>query len=210
MARRPTFFLSSTIYDFRDLRSAIKFKRGLAAHPITLETRHRPCQTVDLDAWNDFTTVFFQVIGLRFETVVIDDALTSTLFLDYVPDRGGYVQSAAYEALSKLWDEIRQFNGLSTMDNMAIIFETTPKALGRKTGPYDLSTDKVALLYGLAHRWINIVSLCQALITHLAGQPFQAPELMPFSPIQGLEEHILAERVSPADLRKVFGLDPAS
>ena len=25
MAQRPTFFLSSTIYDFRDLRSAIKF-----------------------------------------------------------------------------------------------------------------------------------------------------------------------------------------
>src|ERR1700759_2363174 len=37
MARRPTFFLSSTIYDFRDLRGAIQFSlqargcRGLRA-----------------------------------------------------------------------------------------------------------------------------------------------------------------------------------
>jgi hypothetical protein len=191
------------VLDFRP-----RLKRGLTAQPITVETRHLSHQTVELQAWNDFTTAFFQVMGLRFETVVIDDALTSTIFLDFDPDRGGYVQSAAYDALSKLWDEIRQFNGLSTMDNVAIIFATTPKALGRKTGPYELSTDKVALLYGLAHRWINIVSLCQALIAHLAGQAYQAPELLPFSPIQGLEEHIMSERVTPADLRVALGLEP--
>ncbi len=181
-------------------------KRGLDAQPITLETRLQPHQRLDLKCWNEFTTWFFQVVGLRFETVVIDDALTSTIFLDYDPALGAYVQSPAYDALSNLWEQIRAFNGLATTENIAVIYETTPKALGRSTGSIDLPTEKIALLYSLAHRWINIVRLCQALIAHLSGRPFQPPELMPFSPVVGLEDHIMAERVTPADLRTVFGL----
>lgn len=189
-----------------DLRAALK--KGLDAHPITVEHKNDPWMTVDLKAWNDFTTIFFQALGVSFETVVIDDALTSTIFLDYDADRGGYVQSPAYDALSKLWDEIRRFNRLANSETLSLIYETSPKAMGgRKTGSAQISTDKAATLYGLAHRWINIVQLCHALIHHLDGKPFVMPELMPFSPIVGFEEKILSERVSVEDLRKAMELD---
>jgi hypothetical protein len=56
------------------------------------------------------------------------------------------------------------------------------------TGKIDLPADKVGMLYGIAHRWINIVSLAQALILHLEGQPFAKPEVMPVSPIAGFED----------------------
>ncbi|MCB2059154.1 MAG: DUF4062 domain-containing protein [Novosphingobium sp.] len=189
-----------------DLRGGLK--KGLDANPITVAMRDDEHVTVDLESWGQFATILFQVLGVKFETVVIDDALTSTIFLDYDAHRGGYVQSPAYGALSKLWDEIRSFNELATTDNLSIIFETSPRALGgRKTGTMSLPFAKVALSYSLAHRWINIVQLAQSLIFHLEGKTFQVPELMPFSPITGFEEAYLAEQVSVADLRSAMGLD---
>lgn len=187
-----------------DLRPPLK--RGLDAHPITVETRDRGWVTVDLKAWNAFTTVFYQAMGTRFETVVIDDALTSTIFLNYNADKGAYEQSPAYEALSRLWDEIRHFNEFATAEHLSVLTETSPRSLGRKTGQHDLPFTKVAILYSIAHRWINVVNLCQALILHLEGRPFQAPELMPFSPIVGFEDSIQAERVSVSELRTALGI----
>lgn len=189
-----------------DLRAALK--KGLDANPITVAMRDAKSMSVDLASWGKFTTLFFQVLGLRFETVVIDDALTSTIFLDYDADRGGYVQSPAYDALSRLWDEIRHFNELATTENLSIIFETTPRALGgRKIGTITLPAMKVGLVYSVAHRWINIFQLVEALILHLEGKPFQMPKLMPFSPITGFEEAYQAERVTVAELRTAMGLD---
>ncbi|NML06797.1 DUF4062 domain-containing protein [Sphingomonas sp. G-3-2-10] len=192
---------TSGVFDHR-----APLRKGLAAHPITVEVRDRGWLTVDLEAWGKFATIFYAALGTRFETVVIDDALTSTIFLDYDAEKGSYVQSAAYEALSKLWSEIRQFNDVGTLQNLSILSETTPRALGRKTGRHDLPADKVALLYSYAQRWINIISLCEALILHLEGRPFVMPELMPFSPIAGYEQTILAGRVSAADLRQALGI----
>lgn len=189
-----------------DLRSVLK--KGLDANPITVGVRDAESITLDLESWGDFTTVFFGVLGLKFETVVIDDALTSTIFLDYDADRGGYIQSPAYDALSRLWDEIRHFNELATTDNLSIIFETSPRAMGgRKTGVVTLPAMRVGVVYSIAHRWINIVQLAQALILHLEGDAFQMPELMPFSPITGFEEAYQAERVSITDLRSAMGLE---
>jgi hypothetical protein len=187
------------VIDFRrPLREAV------AAHPVTVEARNSGHITMELADWHSFTNDCYQVLGVRFEPVVINDALTSTIFLDYDAENAGYVQSPAYDALSRLWDEIRLFNEVSTSGTLSIIHETSPRALGRKAGPIQLPADRVALLYSLAHRWINIVSLTEALILHLEGRPFQPPELMPFSPIAGFEDRISAERVSVADLRAVF------
>lgn len=189
-----------------DLRSGLK--KGLNANPITIAMRDAGSMTVDLASWGQFSSILSQALGLRFETVVIDDALTSTIFLDYDADRGGYVQSPAYDALSLLWQEIRHFNDLATTENLSIIFETSPSELGgRKTGTFTLPAMKVGLAYSVAHRWINIVQLAQALILHLEGNLFQMPELMPFSPIIGFEEAYQAERVTVAELRTAMGLD---
>lgn len=185
-----------------DLRGGLK--KGLDANPITMEMRAADRVTVDLASWGAFSTILFQVIGLRFETVVIDDALTSTIFLNYDAEQGGYVQSPAYEALSRLRDEIRQFNELCISENLSIIFETSPRSLGKKTGTMTLPLPKVGAVYSLAHRWINIVRLAHALILNLEGEAFQMPELMPFSPITGFEDAIQAERVSAADLRNAI------
>ncbi|MGA9582397.1 MAG: DUF4062 domain-containing protein [Allosphingosinicella sp.] len=187
-----------------DLRPSLR--KFLQANPITVEERDRGWLAVDLTEWNAFATIFYQILGCRFEPVVIKDALTSTIFLDYDAGKGAYIQNAAYDALSQLWDEIRLFNDLSVADNLSIIHETSPRALGRNSGSARLEAHKAALLYSIAHRWINIIGLAEALILHLEGRPSEPPALMPFSPILGFEENVRSERVSVAELRAVFGI----
>lgn len=181
-------------------------KSGLKAHPITPEMRDHELMAVDLKAWNSFSSACYQILSVRFETVVIDAALTSTIFLDYDATQGVYIQTATYDAVAKLWSEIRMFNELNTSETFSILIETSPRSMGYETGIASISTHKVAQLYSLTHRWINIVSLCRALILHLSGQPFQPPEQMPFSPINGFEESIMAERVNITELRAALGI----
>lgn len=187
-----------------DMRPGLK--RGLDAHPITRAVRDAGRITVDLDKWNSFTTLFYQIMGLEFESVVINDALTSTIFLDYDGEKGAFVQSPVYDALSRLCDEMRRFRSIATTEVFAFLGETSPRALGRKTGNYTLPAEKVGLLYSVAHRWINIANLTQALILYLEGQLFQMPDLMAISPIVDFEEIYQSERVSPGELRAALGI----
>ena len=187
-----------------DLRPVLK--RGLDDHPITREIRDSGRITIDLEKWNSFATVFYQIMGLKFTPVVINDALTSTIFLEYDGEKGAFVHSAAYDALTRLWDEMKRFRSLATSDVFVVLEETSPRSIGRGTGSYVLQAEKVGLLYSLAHRWINIVSLTEALILHLDGQLFQMPKLMPISPILDFEEVYQSERVSPAELRDYMGI----
>lgn len=57
------------------------------------------------------------------------------------------------------------------------------------------------MLYGIAHRWIEILNHAQTSILHLGGQPFAMPELMPISPIAGFEDAFQAARVMVPVLR---------
>lgn len=45
-------------------------------------------------------------------------------------------------------------------------------------------------------RWFNIITLCETLARFLDGKPLEQPELMPFSPIRGLQAKIDEESVS--------------
>ncbi|MDP2781131.1 DUF4062 domain-containing protein [Devosia sp.] len=180
---------------------------ALAKQRLTKDIRDQGYVDVDLTEWNLLSTIVLHCLGLQFETVVIDDALTSTVFLEYDANNGAYVQSAAYDALSNLWSTIRSFKSLATTENLSVIFATSPKSLdGRKSGTHRLKLEEVAAIHSLALRWINIIRLCKTLILHLQGQPFQAPTLMPFSPIVDFDAAIQAERVSVADLRAHLGI----
>lgn len=149
-----------------------------------------------------FATTFYAIIGMKFNMVVIQDALTSSLFLKFEPAIGAYVPTDAYRALTRLVEEIRLFNQSNTTDTMAIVSKTSPRSRGGKDVDVVVTAQEVALLHGLALRWINLVSLCEALIVHLEGQPFAMPKLMPLSPIKGLQDEIDEERVNAEDVRK--------
>lgn len=185
-------------------------RRPLADHldscPIKRSDRQSDTMAIDAEKWRSFSTIMFHTLGGPLNMVVIEDALTSSMFLTYDAETGSYRQSPAYEAVVRLVDEIRLYNAAATAENLSIIFNFSPKQIGRPKGNIRLPTLQLAMLYGLAQRWINIVSLSLALILHLEGRAFEMPKLMPFSPIRGMDEEIAKERVSPADARVALGI----
>lgn len=188
-----------------DMRSQLH--KYLIENPIDMDARLEDEFPVENAKWQNFSTILMQTMAVQFDLVVTEDALTSSLFLNFDSSRGSYIQSPAYEGLFRLVEEIRMFKSANISENLELIFEYSPKNLGRpKNETIYLPTQRLAFLYGLAHRWINIVSLSSALIVHLEGRAFEMPALMPFSPIQGLEDKIKSERVNSIEVRAFLDL----
>lgn len=181
-------------------------RKHIDDHPIEKGDRSIGYVHMTTKAWWSFSTILFHSLGSELNTLVINDALTSSLFLEYDRDASAYVQTPAYEALWKIVDEIRAYNRNVTAENLSILSEFSPRGIGRTQNTVQLPTDRLAMLYIIGQRWVNIVSLSIALIRHLEGQPFEAPELMPFSPIKGLDEEIAQEAVTAAEARAAMGL----
>jgi len=175
-------------------------------HPIDKGIREDSYLTMDAKEWDRLCTVMFYMLGVQIEMVVIEDALTSAIFLEYDPNLAAYTQSEAYNALFRLVEEIRMLNRGATTDTLSLLFEQTPRLRGYQAGEVCLPTAKLAILYSLALRWFNVLSLSEALILHLEGRPFAMPRLMPFSPVHGMEEDIGKERVTAGEARTFLGL----
>lgn len=174
--------------------------------PITVNDRFEDKFTIDAEAWQSFSSIMIHALGGPLNTSVIQDALTSSLFMAYDAESGRYRQTPAYAALARLVDEIRMYNLGAKAEGLSVIFDFSARQTSRHKGPVQIPTGKLMPLYGLAHRWINIVSLTKALIYHLSGRPFEPPKLMPMSPIVGMEERIAAENPTPLEVKAALGL----
>jgi len=190
--------------EVRDMRRALQ--EHLAACPIDRSVKLDGSFVTDSEKWWHFSAIMLHTLGGPLSMVVIENALTSSLFLSQGPESGAYVQSPAYDALFKLTEEIRLYNQAATAKNLAVVDRFSRKKIGRVKREISLPTQEVLTLYGLAHRWINIVSLALALIRHLEDKPFIMPELMPHSPIQGVDEEAAQARVTVAEGRAALGL----
>ncbi|MEH6678738.1 DUF4062 domain-containing protein [Phenylobacterium sp.] len=188
----------------RDYRQFLR--EHIANCPIERTDRFDDTFAIDAKKWQSFSTVMIHTLGRKLNAVVINDAIKSSLFLTYDRVSGSYTQTSAYEALAKLLDEIRMYNESANAENLSIIFEFSPKNIGRPKGNVRLPTMKLLILYGIAHRWVNIVSLSMALIVHLEGRDFEMPELMPFSPVKDMDDEISKEVVTASEARTALGI----
>ncbi|RYG94911.1 MAG: DUF4062 domain-containing protein [Alphaproteobacteria bacterium] len=182
-----------------DVRGFIS--RHLKTWPITLTDRDQDFIIVDNKSWQSFSSLLIHVLAQHPTLVVIQDALTSSLFMTYRRDSGTYEQSLAYDGLAKLIGEVRRFKNEATAETMSVIYEYSPKRIGRPVN-VSLPVLRLASLYSVAQRWVNIVGLSKALALHLQGKPYVEPALQPFSPIDGMSDKIDAETVSVGEARE--------
>jgi len=174
------------------------------AYPISrgdLDARVR----VEQKAWSRFSVFMYRLIGNAISPIVIYDALTSSTFMDYHPQKSSYVPSPAYELLSSLIEEIGMFNKGVVVETFATFHEFSPNRAGQ-VAHYFIPGQQLAIVVGLSMRWFNILSICRALIRHLEGHPLEAPDLMPFSPIVGMQDEIDQEEVTAAQARAFLGV----
>lgn len=173
-------------------------------HPISGEAFDDRVK-VERKAWSRFSVFMYRLMATSISPIVINDALTSSIFMDYDRQKSSYVPSPAYDLLSRLIDEIGMFNKGVGAETFTVIHEFSPSRAGH-VDHYFIPGQKLAILVGLSMRWFNIVSICEALIRHLDGQALQVPALMPFSPIVGMQDEIDKEDVTAAEARAFLGI----
>jgi hypothetical protein len=178
----------------------------LSAFPIDQNVRLDASFVTDTARWWQFSAIMLHTAGGPLSMVGIENALTSSLLLARDPESGGYTHTPAYEALFRLVEEIRLYNQMATPKTLAIVERFSRRKVARVKPQISLPGQEAANLYGLAHRWINIVSLALALIRHLETKPFVMPALMPYSPIQGVDDAAAPARVTVAEAKAALGL----
>jgi len=184
---------------------SVSLKRYLDENPISRDVRWESGISVDSKKWYSFSTYFISILGLELDASVLQHAIVSDIFLSYNKETSSYERTPAYNALFSLVGEIRKFNKANTTENQAITIEFSPKNYGRAKSLY-IPVQKMLMLYGLAHHWIDIIALCVSLLHHLAGRPFQEPKLMPLSPVSGMDEHLAKERLTAGEIETALGI----
>jgi len=161
---------------------------------------------VDAAEWDGFSTIMMKTMGVHIDPVVISDALTSSIFLEYASDRSTYQTSAAYDLIVQLASEIKAFNQSAHAETLELVYAYSPARVGRDHKSHHMPGDKLAFLVGLSMRWFNIITICEILAKFLEGRPLETPQLMPFSPIHGLQAQIDQENVTRPETMAFLGL----
>lgn len=171
-------------------------------HTITKDVRNNPYLHIDTKRWSLMSAVAMHLLTVRLHTLILPNALSSLIFMNYDSKTGAMQEEPIYEALFLLNEEIREFNRANTGDRLEVIFENSRRA---RPNDYDLKfidieTDKVLLLLGLYMRWINVIDLSKSIIRYLDGEEFVMPKLQQKSPIPEMNEDIKKEMVTTKEV----------
>lgn len=177
-------------------------------NPITLELKVNDHLAVNIKEWDTLTTVAIHLLARKLQPTVLADALTSTIFIDFESSTGQFKEQPVYQALILLSDEIRKFNLANTSETLSVIFEHSPKRRRANTTSIHVETIKLAGFLQLVNRWINVIELSKAVARHLEGGIFEMPNLMPKSPVEGMDAELDAEYATLEDVRKFINQSP--
>jgi len=169
-------------------------------YPITLEGRNHEFTTVGVKRWDAISTFAMHLLACQLHTVVLPQVLSRPTFLEFDLDTDSYKETPVHNALVRLQGEIRRFNQSNTSENLAVVFQHTPKRRPTRVESVEIETVKLAGLLHLLDRWSNVLDLSVAILKHLDGEPFELPSLRPDSPVRGMQEELDAERPSEEDI----------
>ncbi|NSZ66892.1 DUF4062 domain-containing protein (plasmid) [Agrobacterium tumefaciens] len=161
---------------------------------------------VDAKEWSIFSALMLKTMAVHIDPVVITDSLTSPTLLEYSAEQSAYRTTDAYDLIVRLATEIKAFNGSANADTLQLIYAFSPASIGRGHSEHFIPASKLALLVGLSLRWFNIVSICEALVRFLSGNPLKYPALMPFSPVQGMQAQLDKENLTAQETRDFLGI----
>jgi hypothetical protein len=168
--------------------------------PITLDGRKDSVKTVNTKTWEQLSMLSINMMRLQLHPVVLDRAVTLPTFLTFDLASDSYQETPVYEALLQLQDQVRRLKRGNTTEVMSLVYEYSPKAQPRRGQTMNIDTMKLAMFLHLMDRWANVIELSRAILRHLDGAPFIAPNLRPSSPIDGMEVQLNDQRVTKEEL----------
>jgi hypothetical protein len=153
---------------------------------------------VPTDAWDQFSSLMIAAHAIQLNVYLLPQALASSTFLTYDVEAHIYSESPVFDALHKLRQEVELASVGIRERSLNPIYTYSKKQRGRHNSYATVSIpfSEIAPLVALAYRWVNIVELCSAIISHFDGNPFNTPSLMPRSPIEDHDEKLEAEQAT--------------
>ena len=175
-------------------------QRFSMAAQITAELHESSKVRVPAKEWDQFCVLIIHLLGVRLNALFLESALRSPLLLDFDGQEGTYRETEAYKLLGALMDEVRSFNSANSAETLSLILSLTPRSHPPKPAEVTLNAMRLSRLIFLSYRWANIVELASALLHILDGKANHPLALLPFSPIAGMDEQIIKERVRREDV----------
>jgi hypothetical protein len=149
-------------------------------------------------------------IGVYAQKIVPDAmpfvaALGTDLLLDYDPANGTFKQTQAYDCLTELVDQIRQYEKIMSGYNQ---FELLKFAKNRNLDrSIDIPAHLVAAQLNMLFRWADMAGLAKVLAHYLDGKPLAPSVRMPVTPFLDQTKQLEAERVSLDQIREFVGIE---
>jgi len=193
-------------YKGKALDPSGSMKKFISDNRLSIHERDNPTVYIEGRKWDTFSSLFFALMSGPIEIVVLPDALTSSIFLNYDGATGAYVQTPAYTALANLIEYIRAINKSATTETLSTIIAHSPRSRGGQDVPAEVPTPEFLTLQHLAMRWVDVIALCKALIIHLEGNAFVMPDLMPMSPLSDMDNELAKEKLTQSEIREHLGI----
>nr|WP_283828961.1 DUF4062 domain-containing protein [Bradyrhizobium diazoefficiens] len=183
-----------------DIRAAVQ--AFLAEFTLRSQDLQSSQVALPAETWDRLSTVLIWTLGKRFPASVLSQAPSSPTFLSFDPLADGVVESDVYNAVYRLLLETNAANDALEQNVHDVILRHSARV--RPGEPRDVAIDSTGLVRVLhfAQRCANIVSLARALIRHLDGDRFQPPHLLPWSPVEGGDDHIEHEKPSREEVEQ--------
>lgn len=169
-------------------------------HPITLEGKANAFTTVGTKRWNLISTISIHLLARTLHPVVLPQVLSRPTFLEFDLATNSYKETPVQNALVRLQEEIRRFNHSNTSENLAVVYENSPRNRPRQGETIEIETVKLAGLLHLLDRWCNVLALSASVLKHLDGEPFVLPNLRPDTPVQNMQADLDAETPTEGDI----------
>ena len=140
--------------------------------------------------------------GVRFEAVILRDALSASTFFEFDVSEGIFQDTPARRALNQLYLEIESFNEANVREIRSILYENVPICCSPHLTEIEIPALKWLPIYHLCHRWGNIILLGSAIIKYLRVGSFEEPQLFPLSPVEQMDRDLMQEAITEDEVRE--------
>ena len=141
--------------------------------------------------WDSFAVLLIHIARVRFDAVILRDALSASTFFQFDVSEGKFQDTPARQALNKLYMEINSFNAVNVKDTHSVLSRRSPHLK-----ELEIPTVKLLPVYHLFHRWGNVILLGSAIIKYLRSGNFDEPQLFPMSPVEEMNKDLVVETVT--------------
>ena len=169
-------------------------------HTLTMSSRQHSMTEVVAKRWGTISTFAISMLGVKIQAQVLDRAIESPLFLRFNAKQDQFEEEPVFKAIYQLRNEIRLLSRANTTDVLEIVFEYSPKNIGRDVEKFQMDTMKLLQLLHLLERWVNVIQLSAAILKHLQGEEFNMPFVFSGSPIEGMDKELEKEKATDLDV----------